>query len=171
MKWGSSFVVLPKIDCKIEELKNNHIVINTNVIKCHCYKLINYLKGLTNWKRLLAAIIITRVINQMKWGSRVFIRIFALRNNLYKHVGLSWTVLSSWKKFYHLTKGSGVPLPLGESRFLASLTRMRRDPRLPLELLERRRFDDDDDDDALRNVDTTSTPGGTNLRATMSSPR
>ena len=85
-----------------------------------------------------------------------------------------WTKLDRFvklKKSYHLTKGSGVPLPLGESRFLASLTRMRRDPRLPLELLERRRFDDDDDDDALRNVDTTSTPGGTNLRATMSSPR
>ena len=66
MKWGSSYVVLPKIDCKIEGLKNNLNIITTYVIKCHRYKLINCLKGLTNWKRLLAAIIITRVINQMK---------------------------------------------------------------------------------------------------------
>ena len=80
--------------------------------------------------------------------------------------------------FYHLTKGSGVPLPLGVSKFLASLTRMRREPNLPDELLllERRKLDaakdeDDDDADVLRNVEMTSTPGGTNLRATMISPR
>lgn len=42
-------------------------------------------------------------------------------------------------------------------------------------LLERRKLDaakdDDDDADVLRNVEMTSTPGGTNLRATMISPR
>ena len=48
MKWGSSYVVLPKIDCKIEGLKNNLNIITTYVIKCHRYKLINCLKGLTN---------------------------------------------------------------------------------------------------------------------------
>ena len=43
-------------------------------------------------------------------------------------------------------------------------------------LLERRKLDaakdeDDDDADVLRNVEMTSTPGGTNLRATLISPR
>ena len=60
-----------------------------------------------------------------------------------------------------------MPLPLGVNKFLASLTRMRSEPLLLLELFDRRSVDPDD----FLNVETTSTPGGTNLRATIISPR